>query len=309
MPASSTRSPSTTWRPAPGCPGPTSAREFRRAFGEVTSPVSADPPTRAGGVVLLRDTDRPIDRDLPLGRAGKAWARSPPASDGCSARPPRPTGRRSRPPQRHVRIPRCVAQAYGRPQNRTFREDEAARPSRVTLVPTNPAAASRDARPRRLPDDQDRQRPVLGTRPGRGTRVLHPDARLGGPLGRDHASLGLPVAGGRTGRPGRCRAGADAGSRTPDARRRQPSPARRPGGRRASAARCSSRPTTARPPTTICGPGVSSSTTRPPPSPTGSTRPSATRPATTSGSPRSSSSTRAAPDRVRVPRRARAETA
>jgi len=27
------------------------------------------------------------------------------------------------PAERHVRIPRCVAMAYGRPQNRTFRED------------------------------------------------------------------------------------------------------------------------------------------------------------------------------------------
>lgn len=27
------------------------------------------------------------------------------------------------PAERHVRIPRCVALAYGRPQNRTFRED------------------------------------------------------------------------------------------------------------------------------------------------------------------------------------------
>lgn len=26
------------------------------------------------------------------------------------------------PAQRHVRIPDCVARAYGRPQNRTFRE-------------------------------------------------------------------------------------------------------------------------------------------------------------------------------------------
>ena len=27
------------------------------------------------------------------------------------------------PAERHIRIPRCVALAYGRPQNRTFRED------------------------------------------------------------------------------------------------------------------------------------------------------------------------------------------
>jgi AraC-like DNA-binding protein len=30
------------------------------------------------------------------------------------------------PAQQHVRIPRCVAMAYGRPQNRTFREDTGA---------------------------------------------------------------------------------------------------------------------------------------------------------------------------------------
>jgi AraC-like DNA-binding protein len=29
------------------------------------------------------------------------------------------------PAQSHLRIPRCVAEAYGRPQNRTFREDRA----------------------------------------------------------------------------------------------------------------------------------------------------------------------------------------
>jgi AraC-like DNA-binding protein len=30
------------------------------------------------------------------------------------------------PAQRHLRVPQCVALAYGRPQNRTFREDDAA---------------------------------------------------------------------------------------------------------------------------------------------------------------------------------------
>ena len=32
------------------------------------------------------------------------------------------------PAERHLRIPRCVALAYGRPQNRTFREDKQAAP-------------------------------------------------------------------------------------------------------------------------------------------------------------------------------------
>jgi AraC-like DNA-binding protein len=39
--------------------------------------------------------------------------------------------RRSFPPaQRFVRIPECVARAYGRPQNRTFREDDSRRVAR-----------------------------------------------------------------------------------------------------------------------------------------------------------------------------------
>jgi len=33
------------------------------------------------------------------------------------------------PAESHLRIPRCVALAYGRPQNRTFREDKAASPA------------------------------------------------------------------------------------------------------------------------------------------------------------------------------------
>jgi AraC-like DNA-binding protein len=32
------------------------------------------------------------------------------------------------PAERQIRIPRCVAQAYGRPQNRTFREDDSITP-------------------------------------------------------------------------------------------------------------------------------------------------------------------------------------
>jgi transcriptional regulator GlxA family with amidase domain len=33
------------------------------------------------------------------------------------------------PAQQHLRIPRCVAMAYGRPENRTFREDRPTPPS------------------------------------------------------------------------------------------------------------------------------------------------------------------------------------
>ena len=45
------------------------------------------------------------------------------------------------PAERHVRIPRCVALAYGRPQNRTFRED---RPPHLPSVdPANDQEESR----------------------------------------------------------------------------------------------------------------------------------------------------------------------
>lgn len=102
------------------------SREFRRAFGE--------PPhqylltrrlERAAG--LLRNTDREvIEICFAVGLSsvgsftasfGRVYGLSPLAY------------RASFPPaHRKIRIPSCVAQAYGRPQNRTFRE-VAARPS------------------------------------------------------------------------------------------------------------------------------------------------------------------------------------
>src|SRR5262249_37032666 len=42
---------------------------------------------------------------------------------GVFGMPPRASGAAYPPAERHLRIPRCVALAYGRPQNRTFRED------------------------------------------------------------------------------------------------------------------------------------------------------------------------------------------
>jgi transcriptional regulator GlxA family with amidase domain len=52
--------------------------------------------------------------------------------------------------ERHVRIPRCVALAYGRPQNRTFREDS---PSPTSLAWKRHNPVPRDVR---RPDAQDR---------------------------------------------------------------------------------------------------------------------------------------------------------
>jgi hypothetical protein len=56
------------------------------------------------------------------------------------------------PAERHLRIPRCVALAYGRPQNRTFREDNT-RGASLALTSANAHGG---------PDDQDRERAVLG---------------------------------------------------------------------------------------------------------------------------------------------------
>lgn len=96
------------------------SREFRRAFGE--------PPHRylltrrlERAAALLRDTDRPVTRicfDVGLGSLG-SFTTSFRRVYGVT-----PAGYRDRfpPAQRHVRIPTCVAMAYGRPQNRTFRE-------------------------------------------------------------------------------------------------------------------------------------------------------------------------------------------
>jgi AraC-like DNA-binding protein len=96
------------------------SREFRRAFGE--------PPhqyllTRRleRAAALLRDTDRSVtDVCFAVGLSslgsfvssfGRVYATTPSAY------------RASFPPaQRHVRIPGCVAMAYGRPRNRTFGE-------------------------------------------------------------------------------------------------------------------------------------------------------------------------------------------
>jgi AraC-like DNA-binding protein len=100
------------------------SREFRRAFGE--------PPHRylltrrlERAAALLRVTDWPVTRVCFAVGAGSlgSFTASFTRIYGCS-----PTAyRRSWPPAaRAVRIPRCVAMAYARPQNRTFREDGAA---------------------------------------------------------------------------------------------------------------------------------------------------------------------------------------
>jgi len=97
------------------------SREFKRAFGE--SPHQYLLTRRLErAAALLRVTDWSVaDVCFAVGASsvgsftasfGRVFGQSPMAY------------RRSWPPAtRLVRIPRCVAMAYGRPQNRTFRED------------------------------------------------------------------------------------------------------------------------------------------------------------------------------------------
>jgi AraC-like DNA-binding protein len=96
------------------------SREFRRAFGE--SPHQYVLTRRLErAAALLRNTDRSVT-DIcfavglgSLGSFTSSFRRVYGASPGDY--------RASFPPaRRHIRVPDCVAQAYGRPQNRTFRE-------------------------------------------------------------------------------------------------------------------------------------------------------------------------------------------
>jgi AraC-like DNA-binding protein len=100
------------------------SREFRRTFGEAPHQYLL---TRRleRAAALLRNTDRPVTEicfDVGLTSVGsfitsfrRVYGLAPLAY------------RQSFPPaQRHVRVPSCVAQAYGRRQNRTFREATAA---------------------------------------------------------------------------------------------------------------------------------------------------------------------------------------
>jgi AraC-like DNA-binding protein len=96
------------------------SREFRRAFGEAPHQYLL---TRRleRAAALLRNTDRPVT-DIcfavglsSLGSFTTSFRRVYGMTPGAY--------RSSFPPaRRHIRVPSCVAQAYGRPENRTFGE-------------------------------------------------------------------------------------------------------------------------------------------------------------------------------------------
>jgi AraC-like DNA-binding protein len=95
-------------------------REFRRAFGETPHQYLL---TRRleRAAALLRNTDREVTEicfSVGLASVG-SFTTSFRRVYGVSPR----AYRSSFPPaERHIRVPRCIAQAYGRPQNSTFRE-------------------------------------------------------------------------------------------------------------------------------------------------------------------------------------------
>ena len=102
------------------------SREFRRAFGD--SPHAYLLTRRLErAAALLRNTDRSVtDICLSVGlRSLGSFTTSFTRTYGV----PPTAYRASFPPaSRQVRIPTCVVRAYGRPQHRTFREDNGARP-------------------------------------------------------------------------------------------------------------------------------------------------------------------------------------
>jgi AraC-like DNA-binding protein len=103
------------------------SREFQRAFGEAPHQYLL---TRRleRAAALLRNTDRSVTQicfDVGLSSLG-SFTTSFRRLYGVA---PRAYRAGFPPARRHIRIPACVAQAYGRPKNRTFREAAPRRPS------------------------------------------------------------------------------------------------------------------------------------------------------------------------------------
>ena len=96
------------------------SREFRRTFGE--SPHQYLLTRRLErAAALLRNTDRTVTQicfDVGLTSVGSFIT----SFRRLYGVPPLAYRATFPPARRHIRIPDCVARAYGRPQNRTFRE-------------------------------------------------------------------------------------------------------------------------------------------------------------------------------------------
>ena len=104
------------------------SREFRRTFGE--SPHQYLLTRRLErAAALLRTTDRSVaDICCAVGLSSVGSFTS--SFRRIYGAPPLAYRASFPPAQRYVRIPECIARAYSRPQNRTFREDEPSRRAR-----------------------------------------------------------------------------------------------------------------------------------------------------------------------------------
>ncbi|HRW37218.1 MAG: helix-turn-helix transcriptional regulator [Acidimicrobiales bacterium] len=96
------------------------SRAFREAFGE--------PPHRyvltrrlERSAALLRDTDRPVT-EIALAVGWTSLGSFTTSFTRMFGATPTEYRRSSPPALRHLRLPTCMVRAYGRPQNRTFRE-------------------------------------------------------------------------------------------------------------------------------------------------------------------------------------------
>jgi AraC-like DNA-binding protein len=97
------------------------SRQFKRTFGE--SPHQYLLTRRLErAAALLRTTDWPIT-EVCLAVGASSLGSFTTSFRRIFGQTPLAYRASYPPAERHVRIPRCVAQGYGRPKNRTFRED------------------------------------------------------------------------------------------------------------------------------------------------------------------------------------------
>ena len=164
------------------------SREFRRTFGE--SPHTYLLTRRLErAAALLRDTGSLRRRDLLLGGAAERRLLHVELRASLWPLAHRVPGV----------VPACLAARHGsdvRPAG--LHAPEKQHVWRRQSHRGHLASARVLSIPKEEPDDQNRQRPALGPRPGRGARLLHREARLRG-ANRRHASRArrLPVAHGQ----------------------------------------------------------------------------------------------------------------
>jgi AraC-like DNA-binding protein len=97
------------------------SREFKRTFGETPHQYLLTRRLERAAALLCATDWSVLDISFAVGASSVgSFTSSFRRMYGCTPM----AYRASYPPaDRHVRIPRCIAQAYGRPQNRTFREE------------------------------------------------------------------------------------------------------------------------------------------------------------------------------------------